>query len=291
MAAAMLILLESGLFAAIFLAINVLPAYWLTRLAMLNRELPDGSVGWYPPGLLVSWLTGMAVGGLVVAYVGFSGAEGGLPGTVERFLQAGLTLMVGGSEAQIERAVGAIAPLFPSIVLVSWMVMIAVNGALAQAPSAARRLEPKTAGGATLLDDTYNMNPASARAALHALAAAALPGARRWVVFGAMRDKDVTSMLRRMAPLVDEWHFCDLDTPRAASAEALQAQWDVVQTSLPAAQRREVPVCLHQGAAEGLQAAWRMAEPSDRIVVFGSFYTVGPVLKSGLPARAAPHLG
>jgi dihydrofolate synthase/folylpolyglutamate synthase len=114
---------------------------------------------------------------------------------------------------------------------------------------------------------------------------------RTRAVFGAMRDKDVTSMLRRMAPLVDEWHFCDLDTPRAASAEALQAQWDVVQTSLPAAQRREVPVCLHQGAAEGLQAAWRMAEPSDRIVVFGSFYTVGPVLKSGLPARAAPHLG
>lgn len=133
MAAAMLILLESGLFAAIFLAINVLPAYWLTRLAMLNQEMPDGSVGWYPPGLLVSWLTGMAVAGLVLAYIGFSGAEGGLPGTVERFLQAGLTLMVGGSEAQIERAVGAIAPLFPSIVLVSWMVMIAVNGALAQA--------------------------------------------------------------------------------------------------------------------------------------------------------------
>ena len=114
---------------------------------------------------------------------------------------------------------------------------------------------------------------------------------RTRAVFGAMRDKDVTSMLRRMAPLIDEWHFCSLDTPRAASAEALSAQWASVQAGLPQAQRREVPVCLHASAPQGLQAAWRSAEPSDRIVVFGSFYTVGPVLKAGLPTRAAPHLG
>jgi dihydrofolate synthase/folylpolyglutamate synthase len=113
---------------------------------------------------------------------------------------------------------------------------------------------------------------------------------RTQAVFGAMRDKDVTSMLRRMAPLVDEWHFCDLDTPRAATAEALRDQWAQVNAQGPAAQRREVPVHLHPSAPEGLQAAWRNAEPSDRIVVFGSFYTVGPVLKAGLPARAAPHL-
>jgi hypothetical protein len=131
-AAAILILLESGLFAAIFLVINVLPAYWLTRLALLERVRPDGDVDWYPPGLLVTWLTGMAVAGLVAAYVAFAGSEGGLPGTVERFLRAGLSMMVGGPEAQIERAVGAVAPLFPSIVLVSWMVMVVVNGALAQ---------------------------------------------------------------------------------------------------------------------------------------------------------------
>jgi dihydrofolate synthase/folylpolyglutamate synthase len=33
------------------------------------------------------------------------------------------------------------------------------------------------------------------------------------------------------------------------------------------------------------------ADPADRIVVFGSFQTVGAVLKAGLPRRAAPHLG
>jgi hypothetical protein len=130
--AAMLTLVENGLFALVFIGLNVLPAYWLTRLALLNRPLPDGTAQWYPPGLLVTWMTGVAVAGLVIAYIVFGGAEGGLPGTVERFIRAGLTMMVGGPEAQIETAVAAVAPLFPAVVLVSWMVMVVVNGSLAQ---------------------------------------------------------------------------------------------------------------------------------------------------------------
>ena len=34
-----------------------------------------------------------------------------------------------------------------------------------------------------------------------------------------------------------------------------------------------------------------LADPPDRIVVFGSFYTVGGVLKDGLPRLAARHVG
>jgi dihydrofolate synthase / folylpolyglutamate synthase len=33
------------------------------------------------------------------------------------------------------------------------------------------------------------------------------------------------------------------------------------------------------------------AEPADRILVFGSFYTVGGVLRQGVPRLAAKHLG
>ena len=32
------------------------------------------------------------------------------------------------------------------------------------------------------------------------------------------------------------------------------------------------------------------ADPADRIVVFGSFYTVGGILKDGIPRLLAPHL-
>jgi dihydrofolate synthase/folylpolyglutamate synthase len=40
-----------------------------------------------------------------------------------------------------------------------------------------------------------------------------------------------------------------------------------------------------------LAAALAAADPADRIVVFGSFYTVGGVLKDGLPRLGARHVG
>ncbi len=58
---------------------------------------------------------------------------------------------------------------------------------LAAVPSAARRLEPKSAGGVTVFDDTYNMNPKSAAVALQALAGLGGPG-RRIIVFGEMLE-------------------------------------------------------------------------------------------------------
>ncbi|MEY3160699.1 MAG: hypothetical protein RIT25_690 [Planctomycetota bacterium] len=58
---------------------------------------------------------------------------------------------------------------------------------LATVPPASRRLEPKVAGGVTVFDDTYNMNPQSARAGLQALAGMA-GGGRRIAVFGEMLE-------------------------------------------------------------------------------------------------------
>ena len=44
-------------------------------------------------------------------------------------------------------------------------------------------------------------------------------------------------------------------------------------------------------ALQALQAAVAAADPADRIVVFGSFYTVGGVLINGTPRLHAKHLG
>ena len=119
---------------------------------------------------------------------------------------------------------------------------------------------------------------------------------RTLVVMGAMRDKDLDAILARMAPLVDAWYFCDLPTPRAATAEALAQAWSRVASAQPGAGsagsvRRDVAVRLHADAPSALHQAWSDAEPQDRIVVFGSFYTVGAVLGAGLPRPKAPHLG
>jgi dihydrofolate synthase/folylpolyglutamate synthase len=103
-------------------------------------------------------------------------------------------------------------------------------------------------------------------------------------VFGAMADKDLAPMLARLGPVVDRWYFCDLPTPRAASAELLQAKWQATQT------RKDVKASTHANPQAALTAAVAAADPTDRIVVFGSFFTVGGVLAEGVPRLDAPHL-
>ena len=104
-------------------------------------------------------------------------------------------------------------------------------------------------------------------------------------VFGAMGDKDLASMLARMGPLVDKWYFTDLPTPRAASSADLQALWRAGES------RKDVSGHPFQSPQQALQAAVSAADPADRIVVFGSFYTVGGILEAGVPRLLAPHLG
>ena len=105
-------------------------------------------------------------------------------------------------------------------------------------------------------------------------------------VFGAMQDKDTPAMLATMRPLVDQWHFCDLPIARAATAQALAAQFAALP---PAAQGPSANVACHASPRAALAAAVAAADPADRIVVFGSFYTVGGVLEAGLPQRSAPQ--
>lgn len=104
-------------------------------------------------------------------------------------------------------------------------------------------------------------------------------------VFGAMADKDVAPMLARMGPLVDKWYFTDLPTTRAAGGDVLHSRWQAGES------RRDVSASVFKSPGEALQAAVRAADPADRIVVFGSFYTVGGILESGVPRLTAPHLG
>ena len=103
-------------------------------------------------------------------------------------------------------------------------------------------------------------------------------------VFGAMADKDVAPMLARVGPLIDKWYFTDLPTARAATGEVLQATWQASNT------RKDATSKAYKSPESALQAAIASADPADRIVVFGSFYTVGGILKGGLPRLFAKHL-
>jgi len=108
---------------------------------------------------------------------------------------------------------------------------------------------------------------------------------RTHAVFGVMADKDIDAIYKRMAPLVDHWHVTDLPTARAASAEQLASRHAKLALQGPG------PVTLHTHAnpRAALTAALEAADPADRIVVFGSFLTVGGVLQDGLPRLTGSH--
>ncbi len=108
---------------------------------------------------------------------------------------------------------------------------------------------------------------------------------RTLAIFGAMRDKDIPAVMRPLAPLVDAWFVCALPTARAATADEL-----AVLAAAAASSKPDVTVQAFETPALALRAARAAAEPADRIVVFGSFYTVGGVLKDGLPRLMAPHV-
>jgi dihydrofolate synthase/folylpolyglutamate synthase len=120
-----------------------------------------------------------------------------------------------------------------------------------------------------ILDIAHN-EPAAAIFADHvAERAAATARGRTFAVVGILGDKDAAAITRSVDPQVDHWILCSLDGPRGTSAADL-------------AQRMRLPdsrVTLAASVEEGCAAARATAKPGDRVLVFGSFHTVGPALR------------
>ena len=95
-----------------------------------------------------------------------------------------------------------------------------------------------------------------------------------YAVFGAMRDKDIEGVVKHLKGEIDHWCLTNLPTPRAASAEALEAELrgvGVTEGPDSSVKRFETP-------AQAFEDAVSRATDDDRIVVFGSFFTVGGVM-------------
>ena len=139
-------------------------------------------------------------------------------------------------------------------------------------------------GQPTLVLDVAHNPHAVAALALNLDAMGFYP--RTHAVFGAMRDKDLAGVIGRVAPLIDAWYCTDLPLPRAARAEELA---DVV-AQVPRKGAAKPSVTTHDSPTQALETALGAADPADRILVFGSFYTVGGVLAQGLPRLGGPHM-
>ncbi len=97
---------------------------------------------------------------------------------------------------------------------------------------------------------------------------ASLPPRRTLAVCGVLGDKDIAGILAVLAPAIDAWALAALEGPRAVPASEIAAR-------LPAG---ATIVAQDGDVAAACRAARAAATPGDRIVVFGSFLTVGPAL-------------
>src|ERR1044072_8145576 len=91
---------------------------------------------------------------------------------------------------------------------------------------------------------------------------------------GARLDKDIAGILTHLKGEIDHWCVTDLPTPRAASAEQLEA----ALRDLGVSDDADSSVTRYATPAEAFQDALKRASENDRIVVFGSFYTVAGVM-------------
>jgi dihydrofolate synthase/folylpolyglutamate synthase len=76
--------------------------------------------------------------------------------------------------------------------------------------------------------------------------------------------------MRELAPRVTRWHLASLPGARGASAQHLEAHLRKSDASVPAAK--------FESAKAAFAAALERAGEGDKIVVFGSFLTVGEVM-------------
>lgn len=117
--------------AALFGVLNAVPVVLLVRQALLARQGSDGTVVWYPLGLLTAWLTGFALAGIAAALVLLGGPEG-LQSTLKSVVAEGLDRLAQRPFPNRDQAAETLAMVIPGAAALSWMMMLVVNAALAQ---------------------------------------------------------------------------------------------------------------------------------------------------------------
>jgi dihydrofolate synthase / folylpolyglutamate synthase len=127
-------------------------------------------------------------------------------------------------------------------------------------------LKPQNASPTWILDVAHN--PEAARVLAHNLSANPVAG-KTLAVCGILADKDAVAIASILGQCFEAWWCASLDGARGRSGEAL-AQVVRTQTANAVLAADNVP--------SACAAACANANSHDRIVVFGSFHTVGPAL-------------
>lgn len=110
-------------------------------------------------------------------------------------------------------------------------------------------------------------NPDAARAFADTLRCQFVKGATH-AVFGMLKDKDIAGVVQAMKGVVDHWHVAALETPRSATGEEILGVFKSLGM-----QAKTYP-----DIRAAYAAVRQVAGPEDRVLVFGSFHTVGGIL-------------
>lgn len=118
-----------------------------------------------------------------------------------------------------------------------------------------------------ILDVAHNAPAAEVLAG--ALAARPCAG-KSFAVAGMLADKDVAAVAATLDPLIDHWLLAGIDgEPRGLDAAALRARLPPLRGGIE----------LATDTAAACARARALSSPRDRVIVFGSFYVVGPALQ------------
>ena len=129
------------------------------------------------------------------------------------------------------------------------------------------RIEERDVGGLRWIFDVAH-NPAAARVLAEALRRRPV-GGRTFGIVAMMEDKDHEGVLGPLMPVIDHWLVTCAGGVRGAAPDALTAVLGLGS-----------PVSIHLDAEAACNHVRGRAEPGDRIVVFGSFYLVGPAMSA-----------
>ena len=193
--------------------------------------------------------------------------------SVEGQWQAELQTLDGGSRAVSAITNGALLPEnIAAAVQVAMLLGIEFSdgclaAALAKVSPVGRREVRRVAGRDYVLDVAHN--PASAYKLLEFLNTTPCNG-KRICVFSVMADKDILSIIEAVTEYFDAWFLGDQPgNARAAGATDIAA---LLQD------RGQNMVSISKNLRQAFRRAQSIADEGDRVVVFGSFYTVAAVL-------------
>ncbi|MEE2956388.1 MAG: DUF2232 domain-containing protein [Pseudomonadota bacterium] len=117
---------------SLYCILVAVPVVIIIRQSLINRPAAVlGQYEWYPPGLILSWLTAYGVLLITAVTIYFSGNEGGISGFSKRLLIESFS-MVMSVNPSVTTPFDRIAAFLPGMLISVWLLILILNATLAQ---------------------------------------------------------------------------------------------------------------------------------------------------------------